>query len=169
MYTIKLKSKLEVAAGTTAFYFEKPPGFTYTAGQFVELTLIDPSETDAEGNTRAYSIASAPYEADLCFATRMRDTAFKRVLGSLPIGSEVTMDGPFGNFLMPSNPDTMAVFLIGGIGITPVRSMLLQALHDRKPNQTFLFYSNRTPADAAFLQELHELSGKNPFLSFIPL
>lgn len=168
MQKIKLISKHEVATDTTAFYFEKPAGFTYTAGQFVELTLIDPPETDAEGNTRAYSIASAPYEADLCFATRMRDTAFKRVLDSLPIGGEVWLDGPFGNFLMPSNPNTLAVFLIGGIGITPVRSMILQATHDQKPNQTFVFYSNRTPADAVFLPELQDASQKNPFLTFVP-
>lgn len=168
MQKIKLKSKHEAATGTTAFYFEKPADFTYTAGQFAELTLIDPPETDAEGNTRAYSIASAPYEADLCFTTRMRNTAFKRVLDSLPLGAEVWLDGPFGNFLMPSNPNTLAVFLIGGIGITPVRSMILQATHDQRPNQTFLFYSNRTPADAAFLEELRDASHKNPFLTFVP-
>lgn len=168
MFKIKLKTKHEVAAGTTAFYFEKPDGFEYTAGQFAELTLIDPQETDAEGNTRPFSIAAAPFEPDLCFTTRMRDTAFKRVLSTLPLGGEVWLDGPFGNFLMPSNPNTMAVFLVGGIGITPVRSMILQATHDQKPNQTFLFYSNRTPADTMFLADLQEATHKNPFLTFVP-
>ena len=62
-----------------AFHFEKPEGFAYKAGQFGDYTLISPSEIDAEGNTRGFSLASAPYEDDLMFATRMRDTAFKRV------------------------------------------------------------------------------------------
>lgn len=62
-----------------AFHFEKPEGFAYKAGQFADYTLINLAETDAEG-TRGFSLASAPYEDDLVLTTRMRDTAFKRVL-----------------------------------------------------------------------------------------
>src|ERR671913_578069 len=80
IYKTKLKSRQEIAGGTMAFHFKKPEGFAYKAGQFADYTLINPSETDAEGNTRAFSLASAPYEDDLMVATRMRDTAFKRVL-----------------------------------------------------------------------------------------
>ena len=61
-----------------AFHFDKPAGFVFKAGQFGDFTLINPRETDAEGNIRGFSLASAPYEPDLMFATRMRDTAFKR-------------------------------------------------------------------------------------------
>jgi ferredoxin-NADP reductase len=80
IYKAKLKRREEIAAGTMAFHFEKPEGFIYKAGQYVDYALINPSETDAEGNTRGFSLASAPYEDDLMSATRMRDTAFKRVL-----------------------------------------------------------------------------------------
>src|SRR5580704_6423939 len=77
-----LKSKLirreEVAEGTMAFHFEKPSGFTFKAGQSADVTLVDPPDTDAEGNTRTFSIASPPFENELVFTTRMRDTAFKR-------------------------------------------------------------------------------------------
>ena len=65
IYKTKLKGRQEIAAGTMAFHFEKPEGFTYKAGQFADYTLINPSETDAEGNTRGFSLASAPYEDDL--------------------------------------------------------------------------------------------------------
>jgi ferredoxin-NADP reductase len=68
---------------TTAFRFEKPSSWTFKAGQFLEMTLLDPSETDAEGNMRTFSIASAPHEETLMVATRMRDTAFKRVLNAI--------------------------------------------------------------------------------------
>jgi ferredoxin-NADP reductase len=68
-----LRSRQEVAERTFAFHFEKPSGWMFEAGQSVDLTLIDPSETDAEGNTRAYSIASSPNEETLMIATRMRD------------------------------------------------------------------------------------------------
>jgi len=52
-YKVKLKCKRVIAEGTMAFHFEKPAGFVYKAGQFADCTLINPAETDAEGNTRA--------------------------------------------------------------------------------------------------------------------
>ena len=97
-YKVKLKYKREIAEGTMAFHFEKPAGFVYKAGQFANCTLINPAETDAEGNTRAFSLASAPYEDDLMVATRMRDTAFKRVLKTMEPGTEVAPDAPHGSF-----------------------------------------------------------------------
>jgi predicted ferric reductase len=54
-------------------------------------------------------------------ATRMRDTAFKRALGTLPLGAEVQIEGPFGNLILHNNAARAAVFLAGGIGITPFR------------------------------------------------
>ena len=62
VFTAKLRSREEVAEGTMAFHFEKPVDWTFNAGQFIDITLLDPSETDAEGNTRGFSIASSPYE-----------------------------------------------------------------------------------------------------------
>ena len=61
----KLVSRQEVAERTIAFRFEKPSNWTFKAGQFLDMTLLDPAETDAEGNTRTFSIASAPYEETL--------------------------------------------------------------------------------------------------------
>src|ERR1035441_5229424 len=84
----KLVSRHEVAERTTAFRFEKPSNWTFKAGQFLDMTLLNPSDTNAEGNTRSFSIASAPHEETLMVATRMRDTAFKRVLGTMPLRSQ---------------------------------------------------------------------------------
>ena len=80
-----------------AFYFEKPDGFNFIAGQYMTVTLTNPPETDDEGNSRFFSITSAPSEDCLVIATRMRDTAFKRVLKDLPAGSEIKIDGPKEN------------------------------------------------------------------------
>jgi ferredoxin-NADP reductase len=88
IYKTELQSRQEIAAGTMAFHFEKPEGFAYKAGQFADYTLINPPETDAEGNTRGFSLASAPYEGDLMLATRMRDTAFTRVLRTMELSTE---------------------------------------------------------------------------------
>jgi ferredoxin-NADP reductase len=156
IYKTILRRKEGIADGTMAFHFEKPAGFAFKAGQFGDFTLISPIETDAEGNTRGFSLASAPYEAELMFATRMRDTAFKRVLKTMEIGTEVSLDAPYGSFTLHNNSRIPAVFLTGGIGITPVRSIVLQAAHDSLTHKIFLFNSNRTPEDSAFLNELME-------------
>lgn len=167
IYKIKLISKREIAAGTMAFRFEKPEGFAYKAGQFADCTLINPAETDAEGNTRAFSLASAPYEGDLMLATRMRDTAFKRILKTMEPGMELTLDAPHGSFTLHNNVSIPAVFLTGGIGITPVRSIVLQAVHDNVPHRILVFYSNRRPEDAAFMDELMESHKTNSDYTFV--
>ena len=104
IYTVSLKHRREVAEGTTAFLFGKPDGLSFKAGQYLNFTLLDPPETDAEGNTRTFSIASAPDDEELMMATRMRDTAFKRVLKTMPLGAQVEIEGPYGNFTLPMNP-----------------------------------------------------------------
>src|ERR1043166_4970608 len=83
IFMARLKSREHVAERTMAFHFEKPAGWTFKAGQYIDMTLLEPPETDAEGHTRGFSIASAPHEGTIMVATRMRDTAFKRVLKTL--------------------------------------------------------------------------------------
>ena len=141
---------------------------TFKAGQFMDLTLLDPSETDAEGNTRGFSINSAPDDPELIFTTRLRDTAFKRVLRSLPLGTGVQLDGPFGNFTLHKNESRPAVLLAGGIGITPFRSFVRRAAHENLGPRILLLYSNRRPEDAPFLDELYELERKNRRFTFVP-
>lgn len=166
--TVTLTGREEVADGTMAFYFSKPEGFVFEAGQFAELTLTNPPETDAEGNMRHFSIASAPYEKDLQIATRMRDTAFKRVLRGAAFGTRLQMDAPYGSFTLDKDPTIPAVFLTGGIGITPARSIVLQATRESSPRPILLFYSNRGPEEAAFLQALTLAATKNPRLTYVP-
>jgi ferredoxin-NADP reductase len=166
-YSVKLKYKREIASGTMAFHFEKPKELAWKAGQFADCTLINPAETDAEGNTRAFSLASAPYEDELVLATRMRDTAFNRVLKTMEPGAEIAMDVPHGSFTLHNNVKIPAVFLTGGIGVTPVRSIVLQALHDRVAHQILVFYSNRRPEDAAFLDDLMIAKDANPQYVFV--
>ncbi len=163
----RLKNRHEVAEGTMAFHFEKPPGWTFKPGQFMDVTLINPTETDAEGNSRSFSIASAPYENSLMITTRMRDTAFKRVLKMMPLESTVKIEGPSGDLTLHDDASRPAVLLAGGIGITPFRSIVLQAAKDKLTHRIYLFYSNRRPEDAPFLKELESLEYENPKFELI--
>jgi len=168
MFLTKLKSREEVAEQTMAFRFEKPAEWKFKAGQFIDISLIDPPETDTEGNTRGLSIASAPHEDFLMVATRMRDTAFKRALRRLPLDTQVKVEGPFGNLTLHNNVARPAVLLAGGIGITPFRSIVSRAAQEKLQHRIFLFYSNRRPEDAAFLDELQALEQENPNYKCIP-
>lgn len=162
IFMTKLKDRKEVAERTMAFQFDKPPAWTFKAGQFIDITLPNPPETDAEGNTRGFSIASAPEENFIMVTTRLRDTAFKRSMQKVPLGTEVKVEGPFGNLALHNNASRPAVLLAGGIGITPFRSILVRAAAEKLPHRIFLFYCNRRPEDSAFLDDLEALQNKNP-------
>lgn len=162
VHEARLIRRETVAEDTMAFYFARPPGFRHQAGQSLLMTLINPPETDGEGNSRTFTIASAPHEPDLMIATRVRDTAFKRVLKGAPAGTKVRIDGPHGELVLHNDAARPAVFLAGGIGITPFLSMARRAARQRLPHRIFLFYANRRPEDAAFLAELQDMERLNP-------
>ncbi len=167
-FLVKLKNRFLVAERTMAFQFEKPADFIFKPGQWIDITSVSPTQTDAKGNVRGFSIASAPHEDILMVATRLRDTAFKRELATIPVNTEVKIEGPGGNLVLHHNAARTAVFLAGGIGVTPIRSILYHAAKQRLPHRILFFFSNRRPEDAPFLADLQALQKENPNYAFIP-
>jgi ferredoxin-NADP reductase len=163
-----LKRRDSLCNGTIGLCFEKPDGFEFKPGQFANFKLDAAIATDADGGTRALSIASAPHEKDLMVAMRMRDTGFKRVVSALPIGAPFFLEGPFGDLTLHRDTARPAVFLAGGIGITPFRSMIRHATEVRSAHEIFLFYSIRRFEEGAFLDELQEFQELNHRFKFIP-
>lgn len=156
-YISRLIKSEYIAEGTMAIQLERPDDFTFRAGQYIDLILLNPSETDQEGNTRALSLVSGPSERDLVVATRMRDTAFKRVLQTLPHGTRIEIEGPMGSFTLHRNALRPAVLIAGGIGVTPFMSMIHDGVARQMPHEMFLFYSNGWPEYAPYLRELQQL------------
>lgn len=171
-YSLPLIRREEIAEGTMAFYFDlRGTKFTFKPGQSVDITLENLRETDAGGNVHTFSIANEPEAPELMIVTRMRDTAFKRGLKTLPLGSLVSVRGPSGRFTLPTevNPSPRpVVFLAGGIGITPFLSMIRHATQTKSPQKIVLFCSNRRPEDTAFLHELQTHAKQNPHFTFVP-
>jgi ferredoxin-NADP reductase len=160
-HEIALLSSETVAEGTMLFRFRKPPDFRFAAGQAIDLALPEPP-AEPNSSHRMLSLVSAPYEAELTVATRMREgSAFKRALGALAPGSKVRIKGPLGVMTLHDDASRAAVFIAGGIGITPFMSMLRQAAHDRASHRFYLAYSNRLRRHAAFLGELESLARNN--------
>jgi ferredoxin-NADP reductase len=160
-YSICLKDKYEIAERTMAFVFEKPEGFQFQAGQYVAMTLPKLDFADAKGATRVLSIASAPSDTELVFGMRITESAFKKTLAAMPLGGEVIIRDATGHFTLPEDQEKQVVFLAGGIGITPVRSILRQAVIEKRRNSFTLFYSNRRSEDASFCGEVQNFSELN--------
>ncbi|TCT04870.1 FAD-dependent oxidoreductase [Paralcaligenes ureilyticus] len=160
-YDARLKKREEVAAGTMAFHIEKPAGFTFKPGQAIDVILPESVVADAQNARHTFSIVSSAAQNELTFATRMRDSVFKNALKALPIGTALKIEGPFGSLTLHNNRARSAIFIAGGIGITPFMSILQQAAHDKLPHELILLYANRRPEDSAFLANLQELEQQN--------
>lgn len=154
-FTLPLIYREKIAEQTMSFRFELgQQAFPFRPGQFVRVTLTNPPYEDAKGNSRSFSIASAPSEPFLLLAVRLTGSAFKRSLAEMPLDTPVNMTGPYGAFVLDANSNGPVTLFAGGIGITPFRSMIKDALDRPSPRPLTLLYANRTPEDAAFLDEL---------------
>jgi ferredoxin-NADP reductase len=168
VFEAPLVSRELVAEQTMSFRWAKPADWTYRAGQFIDITRHNPPETDAEGDLRGFSISSAPCEEIIQITTRLRDTAFKRVLQQLPLGTSMKLEGPFGDLRL-HHAQRPAVLLAGGIGITPFRSILVEQIRAGSlPYPVVLFHANHRPENAPFADELRELAEAAPQLTFVP-
>jgi ferredoxin-NADP reductase len=155
----RIKEKREVAKGTLFVTFDLlGEEVDFTPGQYFFVTLPDVGYQDDRGLRRHITVATSPGEKGvLGFATRMRDSAFKRSLGELPVGTDVEIEPPKGSFALPEDPARPLVFVAGGIGITVFRSMLRHIDEQRLPYRVTLVFSNRDRESAAFLDELQRL------------
>jgi ferredoxin-NADP reductase len=162
---MKLLRVEQIADGTFAFHFERPEGFEFVAGQFVEIALEELSPSDP---FRSFSIASAPCEPDIIIATRVRDSSFKQALRSLTPGIDIQVEGPYGKFVLREGDGLPHVLIAGGIGITPFRSMIVQAAADGSRAPILLFHANRDAAGAPFSAEMVSLGERESGFRFIP-
>ena len=157
-----------IADRTRAFHFARPAGFTFKPGQAIDV-LLDGAAGATEATRHTFSIASAPFEDRLTVATRMRDSAFKRALAALPADAALQLEGPSGSLTLHGDASRPAVFIAGGIGVTPFRSILRQAARDRPARRLVLLYANHRPEDAAWLEELKSLESGWPDFRLLPV
>jgi ferredoxin-NADP reductase len=151
-FPITLTKVETVADRTHAFFFSKPEGFTFLAGQYAMLRipadrLVEP---DVRSGMRPLSIASAPSEAELAFVMREGMTGFKKTMWDLKKGEAISVSSPLGNATIPEGDVRPIAILSGGVGIAPARSMLLEAVSKNDPRKFVLFSSNRFMKDIPF-------------------
>ncbi|HEV8601381.1 MAG TPA: RnfABCDGE type electron transport complex subunit D, partial [Patescibacteria group bacterium] len=148
---LKLTKTENAAPNTVSFWFEPLKKMNFTAGQFLEWTVAH-RKPDLRGFRRWFTIAASPSENMLMLTTKFseKSSSFKQALKDIKPGDEITATGPDGEFVLPKATQEKLVFIAGGIGITPFRSMVKYLLDTNQSQPIVLMYSNRTAADIAF-------------------
>ncbi|MEP0825299.1 MAG: Rieske 2Fe-2S domain-containing protein [Nitrososphaera sp.] len=166
--SLELLSK-EQLDGTDVMTFRlSRNGIDFSPGQYAFFRLDGLSSPDPKGPVRHFSIASSPTEQDyLMISTRIRDSPYKQKLSSLERGSKITAWGPQGEFVLHGDYSKPAVFLSGGIGVTPFRSMLRFATDKQLPIKITVFDSNRNQQGILYKQEFDSWAGQNKNLRII--
>jgi ferredoxin-NADP reductase len=169
-YQMTLIDRQRIARDTMAFWFDtNGASFGFRAGQHADFAFVRPCEGSEGDNARTFSLASSPHaRRSVMIAMRMRKTAFKTALRASALGTNFIVSRARGSFTLHRDFTRPAVFLAGGIGVAPIRSILQQAADERLPHKLYLFYSNREADDVAFLEELESEAAQNPNFTFVP-
>ena len=148
---LELKEKIKSANDTYDFIFKSKQKLKFKAGQYMEWTLGHEHQ-DSRGIRRYFTIASSPTEDNVRMGVKFYPNAssFKKTILSLNPGDKIVAAQLAGDFTLPSNQHKKLVFIAGGIGITPFRSMIKYLLDSQEKRDIVLLYSNRTPADIAY-------------------
>ena len=163
---LKLMRSKTVAPGVMSFWFEVTKKVDFKPGQFANVNLA--VQGDVHNGLRSFSISSSPTEkGQLLFTTKISQSVFKQKLATLRKGDPVEITWPFGNFTLQENYDKKAIMVIGGIGITPIRSMVKFATDEKLPLEITVLYSNKTPEELVYFSELNQLQKKNPNLKVV--
>lgn len=164
---IKKKSQKEIAQDTVEFSFEKPNDFQYIAGQNVNIGLPRLLYDDKKGSRRTFTLSSAPHEDDLIITTRMTGSGFKKTLFEIEAGQELEFIGPMGELVLKENVER-AIFLAGGIGITPFRSMICDAEQKNLSIPLTLLSANRNFQLIVYHDYFEKMADRYDFFQYIP-
>lgn len=162
---LRLKEKIQIAEDTYDFVFNPLAGgdkkFSYSPGQYMEWTLGH-KNPDSRGNRRYFTLASSSTEENVRIGVKFYPnlSSFKKEFSKMEAGSEIVASQLAGDFTLPNPPvagsNKKLVFMAGGIGITPFRSMIKYLLDKGECRDVILFYSNKTSPDIAYREIFQE-------------
>lgn len=155
--TLKISKKEEI---------EGKRKFEHTAGQYAFFD-IGSVYNDPKGPVRHFTIASSPTEEFILISTRIRDSPYKKQLDSLQNGTKVKVRGPLGKFTLHEDYSKPAIFLSGGIGVTPFRSMIKYATDKNLPVRIIMFDSNKNQENILFKMDFENCTNTNKNLRII--
>jgi ferredoxin-NADP reductase len=166
-FTSTLLEKIQRSSDTSSYRFSRPAEYTFKAGQWFTITLATPDGP----LDHHFSHADSPTESHIELTTRLTGSPFKTALDALPLGAQVEIQGAYGAFLFGYDKPQIA-FLTGGIGVTPVRSML-RYLADANGasrvagQELTVFYGSMTEDGIVYKDEFDEFEKAIPGLRVI--
>lgn len=156
--TLKLINKKLEVGNVYSFLFDTG-GLNWVAGQSQGFILPELGE-DENVNQHWFTVASAPLEKTIQVSTRISDSLYKKTLANLEVGGEVKVYGLGGDFVWNEENDKRKVFIAGGIGVTPFRSMIFDRDLRGENIPVDLVYFNRTE-EIPFQAEFSEIAKKH--------
>ena len=150
-YVLRLKEKIKVSAQVYDFVFQSNRRLAFAPGQYMEWTLAH-KKIDRRGNRRSFTIASSPTEEEVHLGVKFYEpsSSYKKALIAMKPGDKIAASGLVGSFTLPHDMQRKLVFIAGGIGITPFRSMLKYALDKEEARDVTVFYALNTAQEAAY-------------------
>ncbi len=144
-----LKEKIQVAPDIYDFIFETKQKLNFIPGQYLEWTLPQ-IKPDSRGSRRYLTLASSPTEDNIRIGVKYYDSpsSFKKTL--LELNGPIVASQLAGDFILPKDPKTKLVFVAGGIGITPYRSMIKYLIDTKQTRDIILIYINKTSQDIVY-------------------
>ena len=148
---LTLQQKKLAANSTYDFIFSSDKNIDFEPGQYLEWTIPE-NGSDSRGNRRYFTIASSPTENTINMGIKFypNPSSFKKNLANMKIGDKMVASQLAGDFTLPKNTKKKIVFIAGGIGVTPFRSMIKYLLDRKEKRDIVLFYLNKTMEDVAY-------------------
>ncbi|MFZ1074875.1 MAG: FAD-binding oxidoreductase [Minisyncoccia bacterium] len=151
-FMLSLVEKNKLADGTYEFVFAPDRAFeSFNPGQYLEWTLGH-RFADNRGNRRYFTIASSPTENSVHLGVKFYEpkSTFKRALDAMRPGDVISVSNLAGDFTLPKNKKKKLVFIAGGIGVTPFRSMVQYLVDTSDTRPVTLLFSNKTASEIAY-------------------
>ena len=164
---VKFISRKNIANNTIEVSMEKPEKFKYKAGQYAILEILNPKYKGIDTTFRSLSFVSHPNDNELKFTMRLSDSCFKKNINEMNTDDYFRVYGPIGNLTPPIKKRKNIVFLIAGIGITPILPFLKELENSNFDKSSFLFYSNKTEEDASYHSYIKNITLKK--FNYIPI
>jgi ferredoxin-NADP reductase/Na+-translocating ferredoxin:NAD+ oxidoreductase RnfD subunit len=169
-YRLRLRVKAIEKISDQVYNFVFTPNRTlaFVPGQYMEWTLGH-SKADIRGNRRTFTIASSPTEPDVRLGVKFYhpSSTYKSKLHELKVGDQLFAGQISGNFTLPADPAKKLVFVAGGIGITPFRSMVKYLIDKSQKRDIVLFYLVSKSEELAYKDLFEEASAIG--LTFVPV
>src|SRR3989344_9692123 len=149
---LTLVDKIKIAPNIFEFVFSPNKKFSYIPGQYFEWTLSH-KNPDSRGVRRYFTIASSPTEEKIRLGVKfdqVKGSSFKRKFLSLEKGSKVYAGQLSGDFVLPKNTSEKLVFIAGGIGVTPMRSIVKNLIDNKEKRDIVLFYTCSEPSEFVY-------------------